>query len=134
MKTAVFLLMGVMLSNTARAETSRCYYLWEAQCFEIHDARTRDITQHLLITDGPASLEAEGESCDARLTRALDDRAGGDLLAAFNKRIGRIDGCNTLDSLEPRIFRQPGPALEHLRRRTRPHDRKEVYKVAAPEL
>lgn len=134
MKAVTVLWVALALGGTARAEAARCYYLWETQCFEIHDARTRDITHHQLITDGPVSLAAEGESCDARLEQARDERARKDLLAAFNKRIQRIDGCSALERLEPRIFERPEAAVEYHRRQTRPHERKKVHKVKAPAL
>lgn len=121
-------LVILLIAGAARAEGVDCYVLWEAQCFEVHDARSRDITHHILMTDGPVRLDTGAESCDAD-TPVLKKEPRQSLLADFNARMG----CESLDELKSRASKQAEPLVERFQRLREPHERRKVHLLDPPE-
>lgn len=125
-------LVLALLSGAAGAEERGCYVLWEAQCFEIHDAEKRDITHHILMTDGPVELQVDAGSCnnEKELLQAQQRQA---LQAAFSERMADIDGCAPPDELNTRTSKRIEPLVERFERLQTPHERREVYILDPPQ-
>ena len=122
----------LLITGAARAEGRDCYVLWEAQCFEIHDAQSRDITHHVVMTDGPIQLRVQADRCEAEAP-VLRDKPRQALLAAFNERMADIDGCEPLDKLKSRASKQAEPLVERFQRLREPHERRVVHLLDPPE-
>ncbi len=121
-----------LLAGPARAGDRSCYVLWEAQCFEIHDAETRDITHHILMTDGPLQLQAQADTCSSE-QMLLKDGKRQSLRAAFRKRMGNIDGCEPLDELKSRTSQQAEPLVERFQSLREPNKNREVHILEPPD-
>ncbi len=125
-------LVMLLIAGASRAEGRNCYVLWQAQCFEIHDAQNRDITHHVLMTNGPIRLRVQADSCDAQAP-VLQRKPRQALLAEFNQRMADIDGCAPLDKLKRRASEQAGPLVERFQRLREPHERRKVHLLDPPE-
>lgn len=126
-------LVMLLIAGAARAEGRHCYVLWETQCFEVHDAQSRDITHHLLMTDGPIRLEVQADSCDAEAP-VLQEKPRQALLDAFNERMADIDGCDPLEELKSRASEQAEPLVERFQRLKESNKRREVHILDPPEV
>jgi len=122
----------LLIASAARAEGRDCYVLWEAQCFEIHDAQSWDITHHVFMTDGPVRLKVQADSCDTEAP-VLQEKPRQALLEAFNEHMAEIDGCNPLDELESRASEQAEPLVERFQRFREPHEHRKVHLVEPPK-
>lgn len=135
---ALLLPLLCLLASVARAadapeQGARCYYFWAHECFEIRNARTRDITDHILITGGPHSLPAvPGQSCAATVNNALSVDQRGKLLDHFNHVLDDIDGCHHLSSLKPEVFPDARAATQARGKLTRPNSHRKIHRIPDP--
>lgn len=133
-------LSALLLSGTAFAavaetdDHSQCLVFWATQCYQIHDARTRDITHHMLITRGPIGFSAGDAGCEAGLDQRLDAEEQAALLEDFNDILEDIDGCQTLETLPLELFEDADAALARYRRHTREHSRTRIHELHPPGL
>lgn len=111
----------------------RCFVFWASQCFEIRDARNRDITHHVLITRGPVSLDTEGD-CEATLESRLSVDQRADLLDEFNDVLEDINGCDTLGKAPARVFTASDQAIAAYRRLTRKGSRTRFHELSPPRF
>lgn len=127
------LLCLAMLAGPALAEPGeRCYVFWASECFEIRDARTRDISHHVLITRGPRSWERTAATCEQSLEAQLNADQRAQLLEDFNDIIEDIDSCDSLKKPPTQVFENADDALERYRRLTRPGGHKEIHEIDPP--
>lgn len=136
MRRALLLLLTLWAAPLAGAaeaspDIRTCYVLWEAQCFEIHNARKRDITHHILLTNGPVRIATARPECPDQ--GLLEPEARQTLLNAFNARIERIDGCSPLDELQSRSAPEAAPLVERFQRLKAPHDDRQVHILDPPQ-
>ena len=125
-------LVMLLIAGTVRSEDRACYVLWEAQCFEIHDAESRDITHHIVMTDGPIRHRVQADSCGAEVP-VLNEEPRQALLDKFNERMRAIDGCEPLDELKHRAADRAGPLVERFQRLREPHERRKIHLLDPPE-
>ena len=110
---AALLLASPVLS---RAE-EQCHYLWTTDCFEIRDARTRDITHHVLVSSRTYNAGTAGAGqCAAHVEQSLDEAHREAVLKRFNKVLRKLDGCAELSSLSPDVFADGASASEEWQR------------------
>ncbi|MEE4251254.1 MAG: hypothetical protein V2I38_11745 [Alcanivoracaceae bacterium] len=101
----------------ALANAAECHYFWTTDCFEIRDPRTRDITHHVLLSEQRFSFQgSDPAQCPAELDAHLTIDHRGKVLRAFNKQLKKLDGCQQLDSLAPRVFADEAEAFEEWQR------------------
>lgn len=125
-------LVMLLIAGAARAEGRHCYVLWETQCFEVHDAQSRDITHHLLMTDGPIRLEVQGDSCEIG-SPLLDKEQRQALRNAFARHTDDIDGCQLPDQLDRRVEKHSEPLVERFQRLKESNKRRKVHILDPPE-
>lgn len=114
---ATQLVVGLLVAVSAPAMAAQCHYFWTTDCFEIRDARTRDITHHVLLSSRPYDAgEAEAGQCPALVESQIDDEHRERVLKRFNKVLRRLDGCEQVESLTPRVFEDGVSATEEWRR------------------
>jgi hypothetical protein len=128
------LLLTVAAGGAEDAGGDQCFVFWASQCFEIRDARTRDITHHVLITRGPSSLQRQNADCEARLKASLEADEKADLLEQFNDVLEDIDGCDTLETPPTRLYGNAEEAIRDYRRLTREGSRTKLHRLAPPRL
>lgn len=115
---------------TGVAAADQCHYFWTTDCFEIRDARTRDIVHHVLVSGGPYDAgQAESGQCPDRVQAQLDAEHRASVLKRFNKALGKLDGCRTLDQLEPRVFADGTTATEDWRRLQGERKFKQIHRI-----
>lgn len=106
-----------------------CHYYWSTDCFEIRDARSRDITHHVLVSGGVYARElAGGAQCNAEGLGLSADHLG-DVLKRFNRTLKKIDGCKQLDSLTPDTFSDATRASQEWRRLQKTRAFKQVHEI-----
>ena len=114
---AMPLLAVLMLAGPLAARADQCHYFWATDCFEIRDARSRDITHHVLLSSraydaGPA----EAGQCPALVSDSLDEAHREEVLKRFNKVLRKLDGCAEATTLNPRVFPDGASATAEWRR------------------
>lgn len=132
--TVLALLLAAASAPAEQAPSRQCFVFWASQCFEIHDARTRDITHHVLITRGPVSLPAGTASCEDAVDRRLSADARADLLDDFNDVLEEVDGCKELKTPPLKAYEDSESALADYRRLTREGSRTRLHEFKAPPL
>jgi len=110
------LVVVVLALLAAPVQAGQCYYYWFSDCFEIRDARSRDIVHHVLLGTEPLTFEAADGQCEATAASLLDAAIEQAAVKRFNKVLKRLDGCKTLDSLRPRVFAEGQEAFDSFRK------------------
>ena len=123
------LLFTVLIALPIPSLAQACHYYWTTDCFEIRDARSRDITHHVLVSRGVYTRQpAAGAQCDVEgLALSTDHLAA--VLKRFNRTLKKIDGCATLDSLTPRTFADAAEASSAWRRLQKERAFKQVHEI-----
>lgn len=123
-------LVMLLLLATGTVHASQCYFYWASTCFEIRDARNRDIVHHVLLSAAPGTFEVgDGEQCETAAGARLDVDSQAQALKRFNKTLKRLDGCRTLDLLEPQVFSDGEEAFHSFRKLNEPRPFKEVHTI-----
>lgn len=123
------LLIAALALVTLPAAAQPCHYYWTTDCFEIRDARSRDITHHVLVSAGVYSRQlAEGAQCSAEGLALSADHLG-DVLKRFNRTLKKIDGCRQLDTLSPQTFSDATQASQAWRRLQKARAFKQVHEI-----
>lgn len=110
------ILAALLVLGAGTAGAAPCYVFWATQCIEVRDALRRDITQHVLLSaDKPFMFEGDEGQCPAALDRLLGNEGHQAVLDRFNRVLGKLRGCHTLDRLEPRVFDDGAEAYRQYR-------------------
>lgn len=124
-----YLVVVVLALLAAPVQAGQCYYYWFSDCFEIRDARTRDIVHHVLLGPEPHAFEAADGQCAATAASLLDAAIEQAAVKRFNKVLRRLDGCKTLDSLRPKVFADGPAAFDSFRKHAAEQSFKQVHTI-----
>lgn len=124
-----YLVVVVLALLAAPVQAGQCYYYWFSDCFEIRDARTRDIVHHVLLGPEPHVFETADGQCAATAASLLDAAIEQAAVKRFNKVLRRLDGCKTLDSLRPKVFADGPAAFDSFRKHAAEQSFKQVHTI-----
>lgn len=123
------LVVVVLALLAAPVQAGQCYYYWFTDCFEIRDARSRDIVHHVLLGQEPHTFEAADGQCEATAASLLDAATEQAAVKRFNKVLKRLDGCKTLTSLSPRVYADGPAAFDSFRKHAEERAFKQVHTI-----
>lgn len=122
------LLMAILLA-AAPGYAAQCFYFWTSDCFEIRDARSRDISHHVLLSAGPYEVESLGGDCREAVNSQVDSEHLQRVLKRFNKVLRKYKACPLLDELRPQVFEDGPAAHAEWQRLQTPRSFKEIHNI-----